>query len=299
MIERLTKCPLCKSGLFLNTKNIIDHAVSKESFIICKCTTCHILFTNPRPTSNHISRYYDFPEYYSHNDSLKGLTQLIYQLIRKITINQKIKLLNNLNPKKGKLLDFGCGTGEFIYQAKKKGWTVTGIEPNQKARQQAKAKLDHGIYENLGFLKKDDRFDIITLFHVIEHIHDLRTVMKKLISHLKSSAYIIIAIPNPDSFDANIYKEDWAGWDIPRHLYHFGTESIKSFQDNFDLEIIDQRKLTFDSYYVSLLSEGYQNPKRSILMNYLNAIKNGYKSNSYASNRQGNYSSNIFIFRKK
>jgi SAM-dependent methyltransferase len=299
MIERLTKCPLCKSGLFLNTKNIIDHAVSKESFIICKCTTCHILFTNPRPTSNHISRYYDFPEYYSHNDSLKGLTQLIYQLIRKITINQKIKLLNNLNPKKGKLLDFGCGTGEFIYQAKKKGWTVTGIEPNQKARQQAKAKLDHGIYKNLGLLKKDDRFDIITLFHVIEHIHDLRKVMKKLISHLKSSAYIIIAIPNPDSFDANIYKEDWAGWDIPRHLYHFGTESIKSFQDNFDLEIIDQRKLTFDSYYVSLLSEGYQNPKRSILMNYLNAIKNGYKSNSYASNRQGNYSSNIFIFRKK
>lgn len=298
-MERLTKCPLCKSGLFLNTKKVIDHAVSKESFIICKCTTCHILFTNPRPTSNHISKYYDFPEYYSHNDSVKGPTQLIYQLIRKIAINQKIKLLNNLKPKKGKLLDFGCGTGEFIYQAKKKDWTVTGIEPNQKARLLAKAKLDHGIYENLGLLKKDDRFDIITLFHVIEHIHDLRKVIKEIISHLKSSAYLIIAVPNPDSFDANIYKEDWAGWDIPRHLYHFGTESIKSFQDNFDLEIIDQRKLTFDSYYVSLLSEGYQNPKRSILINYLNAVKNGYKSNSYASNSQRNYSSNIFIFRKK
>ena len=299
MIERLTKCPLCKSGLFLNSKEVIDHAVSKESFIICKCTTCEILFTNPRPTYDHIGRYYDFPEYYSHDDSAKGLTQVIYQQVKKIAINQKIKLLSDLKPKKGKLLDFGCGTGEFIFQAEKKGWKVIGVEPNKKARQQAVAKLDHRIHKELDSLDKDERFDVITLFHVLEHIHDLRKTVKKIIKHLKSNGYLLIAIPNPESYDAQLYQQNWAGWDIPRHLYHFTSVSMKSFQNNFDLEIVDLKKMPFDSFYVSLLSEGYQYPERSILTKYFNAIKNGYKSNKYARDKRGNHSSNIFIFKKK
>jgi|AntRauMFilla1563_2_1112583.scaffolds.fasta_scaffold00396_16 2-polyprenyl-3-methyl-5-hydroxy-6-metoxy-1,4-benzoquinol methylase len=299
MIERLTKCPLCKSGLFLNSEEVIDHAVSKESFIICKCTSCQILFTNPRPTYDHIARYYDFPEYYSHDDSAKGLTQLIYQQVKKIAINQKIKLLSDLKPKKGKLLDFGCGTGEFIFQARKKDWKIAGVEPNQKARKQAMAKSEHGIYKDLEALDKNERFDVITLFHVLEHVHDIRKVVKRLLKHLKSNGYLIIAVPNPDSYDAKFYQKDWAGWDVPRHLYHFTYESMKSFQNNFDLEIVDQKKMPFDSYYVSLLSERYQNPARSILINYLNAVKNGYKSNKFGNTKAGNYSSNIFIFKKK
>ncbi|WP_075348779.1 class I SAM-dependent methyltransferase [Algoriphagus marinus] len=299
MIERLTKCPLCKSGLFLNSKEVIDHAVSKESFIICKCTSCDILFTNPRPTQEEISKYYDFPEYYSHNDSPKGITQYIYNKIRSIAIKGKISLLTELKPKKGSLLDFGCGTAEFIYQAEQKGWKVTGIEPNTKAKEQALTKLENQIHSNLDGLNKNDRFDLITMFHVLEHVHELRKTVKKIIKHLKSNGYIIIAVPNPASFDAEVYREKWAGWDVPRHLYHFTPKSIESFQEIFDLELIDQKKMPFDSYYVSLLSEGYKAPQTSMLSKYWKAIKTGYKSNSLAKTQGSNYSSNLYIFKKK
>ncbi len=300
MIERLTKCPLCKSGLFLNSKEVTDYAVSKESFIICKCTACHILFTNPRPSQKHIGKYYDFPEYYSHEDSTTSLTQFIYQQVRKIAIRNKIKLLAELKPKKGNLLDYGCGTGELIYHAKNKGWKVKGIEPSEKARNQAQKKLTQDVQESLEDLDNKDQFDIITLFHVLEHVHALRKTTKKLLNHLKPNGYIIIAVPNPDSLDAIIYQENWAGWDVPRHLYHFTIDSIDSFKDIFGLEIIDRINMPFDSYYVSLLSEGYKNPNASMISKYWKAFRNGYKSNSYAKKgKLGNYSSNLFIFKKK
>lgn len=299
MIERLTKCPLCKSGLFLNSTEVIDHAVSKEPFIVCKCTSCDVLFTNPRPAAEQISKYYDFPEYYSHTDSTKSLTQFIYNKVRSIAIKRKIFLLTELKPKKGSLLDFGCGTAELIYQAKQNGWKVTGIEPNPKAKDQASIKLKDQIHPDLDSLEKNDRFDLITMFHVLEHIHELRKTVKKILKHLKSNGYIIIAVPNPVSFDAEIYGKNWAGWDVPRHLYHFTPRSIEKFQEIFDLELVEQKKMPFDSYYVSLLSEGYQAPNRSILSKYWRAIKTGYKSNSIAKSQGSNYSSNLYIFKKK
>ena len=298
MAERLTKCPLCKSGLFLNYKEIVDHAVSKETFIICKCQNCSLLFTNPRPKEEKIGPYYDFPEYYSHEKNNKNLTQLIYNKVRNYAVLQKVKLISELK-EPGKLLDYGCGTGEFLQAAELKGWTIKGIEPTEKARNQANQILDGKVLENIELLEDKKKFDVITLFHVLEHIHTLRKTTKKIIKHLKSDGYILIAVPNPTSFDALKYRENWAGWDVPRHLYHFDETAITNFEQIFDLELVRTVPMPFDSYYVSLLSEGYTKPKQNLISKYLNAVKSGWESNKIAKGHSGKYSSNLFIFKKK
>lgn len=299
MLERLTKCPLCKSGRFLNSKELKDHAVSQESFIICNCTNCGLKFTNPRPTEEAIAPYYDFPEYFSHDDKAKNLTQFVYQEVRKYAVSQKIKHLNQLKPLKGKYLDYGCGTAELLTKANEHGWNVTGIEPNEKARNLANSKLNKKVYDSINNLPKGS-FDVITLYHVLEHIHSLKKTVKKLIKHLKSDGYIIIAVPNPESYDAEKYGTSWAGWDVPRHLYHFNHKAIESFAEIFDLQLVNQMPMKFDSYYVSLLSEGYTNPQQSIIQKYWKAVLSGKKSNKEATKKTTvNHSSNLFVFKKK
>lgn len=299
ILERLTKCPLCKSGLFLNAQKIKDFAVSKESFIICNCTNCGLKFTNPRPKQERIGPYYDFPEYFSHEDKAKNLTQFLYQRVRKYTVSQKVNRLTKLKPSKGKYLDYGCGTAELLFKAQEKGWQVAGIEPNEKARKLANSKLDGKIYSSIDELPKGSSFDIITLYHVLEHVHLLRKTVKKLVNALQPDGYIIIAVPNPESYDAVKYADNWAGWDVPRHLYHFNHQAIKQFGEIFDLTLTQQVPMPFDGYYVSLLSEGYIDPNQSMLKKYWKAIISGKKSNKEAAKTAGNYSSNLFIFKKK
>ncbi len=297
MLERLSKCPLCKSGLFLNHTEIKDYAVSKETFVLCKCSNCGLLFTNPRPDQDGIGPYYNFPEYYSHEDKAKSLTQWIYQKVRNYSISKKTEAIGQLK-EKGSLLDYGCGTGEFLNAAKQKGWKIAGVEPNDKARKKANHKLQNKVKSSLDQLKKDSAFDVITLYHVLEHVHDLRKTVKKIITHLKSTGYLIIAVPNHQSWDGKNYGNYWAGWDVPRHLYHFGEESMKSFEEEFGLELRETKPMKFDSFYVSLLSEGYLNKSSSLLSRYWKAFQKGLQSNR-AAKSPGQFSSNIFVFQKK
>lgn len=297
MVEKLSKCPLCKSVLFLNDREVVDYSVSHEKFHLSKCSNCDLKFTNPRPSQDAIDPYYDFPEYYSHEDKSTNLTQAIYNSVRKYAINSKVKLFNSLKPNKGYLLDYGCGTGELIAKAKLDGWIVDGVEPNDKARKYATDKVKIDIKKEL----KDSniKYDIISLFHVLEHIHTLKITVKHMLNTLKSGGYIVIAVPNPESFDAQLYGDHWAGWDVPRHLYHFNEKSMKTFANEFGLELEKVLPMKFDSYYVSLLSEGYKNPNQNTLTKYWNAILTGRKSNTKAAVENNNYSSKLYLFKKK
>lgn len=297
MSERLGKCPLCKSARFLNNSEITDFAVSGEKFIICKCSDCQLLFTNPRPEQSEIGPYYNFPEYYSHDDKAKNITQWIYQKVRNYNISKKVKFIKSFK-NKGKLLDYGCGTGEFLKAAKNQGWKASGIEPNEKARTQANLKLNNKVKGSIEEVEKSKRYDVITLFHVLEHVHDLRKTCKRLITHLNTDGYLIIAVPNYESWDGKKYGKFWAGWDVPRHLYHFNTNAISSFKTEFELELITIKPMKFDSFYVSLVSEGYLNREASLLKKYWNAFFTGLKSNRSAA-KPGDFSSNIFVFQKK
>ncbi|MHA7130491.1 class I SAM-dependent methyltransferase [Algoriphagus namhaensis] len=299
MPEQLDQCPLCNSKQISHYKEIIDHAVSREKFQIHKCTACGLLFTNPRPTASEITPYYDFDTYYSHSDSQRDLISIIYQRVKSYAIKRKLETLNQLNPN-GALLDYGCGTAELLAKAHQSGRKVMGVEPNPKALMQAIKKLPARVFSDLSNLPDGQTFDIITLYHVLEHIHELKQTLSTLIEKLNDRGYIIIAVPNPVSPDAMKYQDYWAGWDVPRHLYHFPFSSIKHLCEIFPLDLKEIQPMKFDSYYVSLLSEQYQNTTQSKVITSTKALLAGMKSNLVASSSDyPNFSSNLFIFQKK
>lgn len=270
-----------------------DHAISQESFSVCKCANCNFLFTNPRPDQQHIGQYYESDNYISHQDSASNLTNFVYKIVRKITLKQKVSWINEFSKTKGKLLDFGCGTGHFLQAAQNDGWKVTGFEPNPTALSKARDKMNLKVYEKISDLENEKKFDAITLFHVLEHVHDLEQTMKLLFSKLKQRGNLYIAVPNFNSYDSMLYKENWASLDVPRHLYHFTRETMEKLAREHQLRIKAIKPMKFDSYYVSILSEGYIGHKNKLI----SALKNGYKSNRIAEN-ENNYSSLLFILKK-
>jgi 2-polyprenyl-3-methyl-5-hydroxy-6-metoxy-1,4-benzoquinol methylase len=295
MYERLTKCPLCQSGHFNNAMVVKDYSVSQESFTICKCKKCEFLFTNPRPNKANIGRYYESEDYISHQDKASNLTNILYKMVRNFTLGQKVQYINKHVPKKGRLLDFGCGTGHFLKRAEEDGWETVGFEPSKVAANIAKTKNKLTIYNELVDLEGEKKFDAISLFHVLEHIHDLNSTMETLSSKLKKRGVFFIAVPNIDSFDAKEYKEGWAAWDVPRHLYHFSQETMDKFAETHDLRIKTIMPMKFDGYYVSLLSESNIHQKKNLIKSFLN----GFKSNLYGKRNKNNYSSLLYILKKK
>jgi len=296
--ERLNKCPLCKSGLFLNHLEIKDFSISKENFMLCKCTSCQLIFTNPRPDKDGISKYYQSEDYVSHQNKTTNLTNLLYKWVRNITIKEKVKLLNKYTEGNKTLLDFGCGTGYFLAAAKNSGWKIQGIEPNKTARELSKSKKLK-VKGKLEEIKKDTKFNAISLYHVLEHIHNLRKTGKNIVELLEENGTIFIAVPNNNSHDAKQYGSFWAALDVPRHLYHFNQDTIQVFAGKMGLKIVAIEPMKFDSYYVSILSENYLNPDKGTVTKLINAFINGYKSNSWAKKNNNNYSSLLFILKKK
>ncbi len=290
MYEKLEHCPVCKKNQFTNHMICNDYSVSGESFALVKCTNCELVFTNPRPEENQLGRYYKSDQYISHTDQGNSLINNIYKIVRKYTLRQKSKLIRKKNHGVGTLLDYGCGTGDFVKAASQKGWKAYGYEPDDDARRIALEKNKSGIIENIN--KSPDNIDIITAWHVIEHVSQLKDTLQKLSKKLKVGGHMIIALPNHKSFDAEYYKQDWAAYDVPRHLYHFDRTSIKYLIQKLKLELVDVLPMKFDSYYVSLLSE-----KNIKSHSYINALKVGYKSNLKAQKTK-EFSSLIYIISK-
>lgn len=293
-LEKLSNCPLCNSTDIAVHLTATDYTTSLESFKLEKCNACNFVFTNPRPTATAIGNYYQSEKYISHTDGGKGLLDKIYLVARRFTLNWKYNLINAEHPT-GELLDVGCGTGEFVSHMKSKGWQVTGMEPSATAREKAAAKIEQAVYSNLDAVTK--QFDVITLWHVLEHVHLLKETVTKIKSLLKPNGTIFIAVPNHESPDAKAYKHYWAAYDVPRHLWHFSKNTMEELVTEGGLKIDTISPMKLDAYYVSLLSEKYKNPEQNILNRIIKATAAGLLSN-FKAKKETNHSSLIYTIKK-
>ncbi len=274
---------------YLKTK---DYLISGESFNLIADVHGDLLQTSPRPIDEKLGDYYKSEAYISHTDQKKSLVDKVYHFIKEIALRQKTALVTTQNNGKGKLLDIGSGTGDFLVTAKSKGWKVFGVEPNEDARIRAGQK---GIYvENKLEDVLESEFDVITLWHVLEHVPDTNLYIEEISKRLKSTGTLIIAVPNFKSWDAKHYKEFWAAYDVPRHLWHFSKPAMERIFSPYKFKLIKTKPMLFDSFYVSLLSEKYKTGSAS----WLKAIlKGGYSNLSGSFSKE--YSSHIYIFKKQ
>ena len=270
--------------------NCIDYTVSEESYEVMKNEVYDMLVTSPVPSN--LDKYYLSENYISHTDSKKSLFDKVYQLVKNHTLKKKLKLINSFKTEEKTILDVGAGTGDFLKVCKTGGWKITGIEPSDKAREYAESK-NIVLYENLNQVE-NNQFDVITLWHVLEHIPNLVEYIKQLKKLLKPNGVLIIAVPNHKSFDAKHYKEFWAAYDVPRHLWHFSKTAISKLFSLVDMNVEKMLPMKFDSYYVSLLSEKYKTKKSRPF----NAFFIGLQSNLKAK-RNGEYSSLIYIIKNR
>lgn len=253
-------CPICRGKQIAKQLTAKDHTVSSESFDIWECAQCTGRFTQDVPDLQHIGSYYQSEEYISHTETKEGLINRLYHSVRKITMRSKQNWVKSASGvKQGTLLDIGSGTGAFLHHMKLLSWDVTGLEPDAGARAKALElyKLETRSIEDL-FKLEPAQFDCITMWHVLEHVHDLHAYLDKIYELLKPGGALLIAVPNYTSTDAKAYKAHWAAYDVPRHLYHFSPASMDVLMQQHQFTIVQKHPMVFDAFYVSLLSEKYK-----------------------------------------
>ncbi len=270
-------CPNCGAKEISFVLSAKDYTVSAESFEIWECKNCTQRFTQNVPDKDTIGKYYQSENYISHSDTSKGLINNLYHRFRKHTLLQKKKLIESSTGKKsGNILDVGAGTGAFLHTMKLVNWNATGIEPDETAREKAKELYGIELEKPEQFFEfAPASFDAITMWHVLEHVHDLHQYIIQLKKLLTPDGKIFIAVPNYTSTDAKIYKEFWAAYDVPRHLYHFSPQAMKNLLNSHGLKVGKMKPMWYDSVYVSMLSEQYKTGKA----HPVKALINGCYSN--------------------
>ncbi|WP_426431889.1 class I SAM-dependent methyltransferase [Winogradskyella sp. HB-48] len=281
-----------KKPTYLTVK---DHSVSREEFQLLHNEEFDMLETFPQPQGEKLSEYYKSEDYISHTNAKRNLFEKVYHLVRMISLKRKLKLINSFHSEEKTLLDIGCGTGDFLEIAKNNKWKVVGVEPNEQARSLANSKTNDSVFDiqHLETLKENS-FDVITLWHVLEHLPNIEMHIKLFKRLLKRNGTLVIAVPNFKSYDAQYYKSFWAAYDVPRHLWHFSKTAIEKLFHEEQLTLVETLPMKFDAYYVSLLSEKY----KSGFMNPIKAFWIGWCSN-LRGNRSKEYSSHIYVLKSK
>jgi 2-polyprenyl-3-methyl-5-hydroxy-6-metoxy-1,4-benzoquinol methylase len=288
-------CPVCSNTTFLKLLDCEDYTVSHETFAITDCTECGFRVTNPRPEDSVISNYYKSNQYISHSGVADNIVDRIYLLARKFTLKQKLSLISKYKTPPGKILDYGCGTGEFLNTCKTASWKINGVEPSATAREKSATLNNVKIFQSVDEIH--DKYDIITLWHVLEHIPNLEYTLQKLSDAINDNGTLFIAVPNHKSYDAQYYQNFWAAYDVPRHLWHFDKSAMIKLLAKFSLHVKKIQPMKLDAFYVSMLSETYKQNGKKSFFTLLRAVINGIKSNTSA-RKTGNYSSLIYIVQK-
>jgi 2-polyprenyl-3-methyl-5-hydroxy-6-metoxy-1,4-benzoquinol methylase len=291
-------CPICNDS---NTQIAIesqDFSLTQNSFSILHCNHCSFRFTTPVPNQDEIGRYYKFNNYISHTDTKEGWMNQLYHFVRTKTLADKTKWVQSLfTGHKGHILDIGAGTGAFAHAMQQKAWKVTGLEPDAITREKAFEIYQlHLQSTDTIFDLPENEFEVITMWHVLEHVHALKPYLNQCFKSLKHNGRLIIAVPNYTSFDARYYQKYWAAYDLPRHLYHFSPKSMSILLNEMGFDNVTMRPMWYDSFYVSLLSEKY---KQSGKFGMLVAGAIGVLSNLFALMDASKGSSIIYEFKKQ
>lgn len=250
-------CPLCGNPDSYDVMRVMDWLVTQNWFTLMACPRCTGRFIQPFPREDELPKYYQSTQYISHTDSKKGLINCLYRLARKETLRSKRRWVEKeTGLKTGTLLDMGAATGHFVHTMEQSGWDVTGVEPDEGARQKAKEQFGLTLLPRVDPETLPEKsFDVITLWHVLEHIPDLHETLRTLKFLLKDSGTLVVAVPNFLSYDARFYGKHWAAWDPPRHLYHFTPKAMGELMQSHGLRVTSKRRMPLDSFYISLLSE--------------------------------------------
>lgn len=287
-----TNCPLCGATSINKALAAKDHTVSGETFEIWECSACTARFTQDVPTPQNIGRYYKSENYISHSNTSRGLVNKLYHSVRKITLRQKRNLIKKVTGlDTGNLLDIGAGTGFFVDAMRNAGWKVTGLEPEEAARKRAREmNIVLNDVTDL-FNLPPASFNAITMWHVLEHVHDLHGYLSQINTLLQNDGRFIVAVPNYTSGDAKAYGEHWAAYDVPRHLYHFSPAAMKGLLQKHGFTVHSMHPQWFDSFYVSMLSEQYKTGSPHVIR----GAWKGLQSNMHVPGNAGRCSSVIYV----
>lgn len=288
-------CPVCGNSAIAPVLEARDHTVSGEIYSIWECASCHLRFTQDVPDLQSIAPYYQSDQYISHSDTRKGMINRLYHQVRQITLRQKKQLLiKETGLSTGKLLDIGAGTGAFLHTMQSAGWSVTGLEPDAGAREVASSRYQLQLQESPRlFSLPAQSFDAITMWHVLEHVHQLQDYLSQIRILLKPGGSFFLALPNYTAEDARHYGAYWAAYDVPRHLYHFAPTAVRRLLQQHDLELKAMRPMVFDPFYISMLSEQYQNGRPGLVK----ALWTGWRATKKALSSVESASSIIYIAR--
>lgn len=294
---RIDECPVCKSQNLSKFLSVSDHFLTGEQFTIGRCDSCGLKLTLDHPGEDESSRYYESDDYISHSEAPKGIVNKVYFLVRKLMLSRKVNLVRNFSSRRrGSLLDIGSGSGFFLNGMKGAGWDVTGVEINARAREHSSAKYNIEVIppDKINAIESET-FDAITLWHVLEHFYDPELYMVEIRRIIRKNGVCIVALPNSDSFDALHYKEYWAAWDVPRHIWHFNPNTFRQFAENCGFRVETMRSLPADVFYISAISEKY----RGVRLHFIKGIIWGKLFFLRSLGRVGKQSSIIYILRKK
>ena len=287
------KCPWCGSENAQPHIELKDLFLTQEPFMILECKDCGLLYTTPRPNKDEIGKYYQSDKYYSHQENKEGFIPKVYEKVKSINLKNKYKIATEKTTR-GKILDIGCGVGDFLHTMEQQGWECTGVEPSEDAKAIAKKRIKAQLLpseeqENLS----DGSFDVITMWHVLEHVDALRWQIQQLYRLCKPGGRIIIALPNYKSYDGQYYKAAWAAYDVPRHLNHFNEETIVKIFEESHLKHIKTEKLRWDAYYISYMSEKYLHHSLPLLRGAVRGMISNCKAR-----KTGQWSSLVYIFER-
>ena len=291
-MENIQNCPVCGSPHSSLKFKAKDYTVSNEMFHIVTCDSCCLIYTNPRPAAHEAGPYYHASAYISHSDTNEGIVNKLYHAVRKFTLQSKTNWIESEKKGTKELLDVGCGNGHFLAAAKEKGWNINGVELDPETAARAANLTGLTIAASLKEIDPAKEFQVITLWHVLEHVYELDEYFQFFKSRLAKDGKLLFALPNPASFDATYFKQYWAAYDVPRHIYHFTPATIAALAEKYGFKLKSSRGLIFDSFYISLLSNEYKTGNKRLLHSFCI----GLLSNLRAMLGKPNYSSNLYCF---